>query len=233
MSLGPIKPKKMYELIAEQLTAQIKNEQLKPGERLDSVPQLAEKFQVGRSAIREALSALNAIGLIEIKQGEGTFVKEIDHNLAKAALPSVNWMRKEDLKELFEIRKIIETGAAQLAALHRTEEDLLALKQVLNEMAQNLDDGKVGEKADIVFHECVVRATKNKMLQDLLSTVSETMQIAMKEAREKFLYNDRRRLITLYKEHVEIFEAIMEQNAEVAYAKMMNHIVAVEKDLFS
>ncbi|WP_413380403.1 FadR/GntR family transcriptional regulator [Alkalihalobacillus sp. 1P02AB] len=233
MSTSHIKPKKIYEIIAEQLTLQIKNEQLKPGERLASVPQLAEQYQVGRSAIREALSALKAVGLIEIKQGEGTFVKEIDHNLAKAVLPSVEWMRKEDLRELFEIRKMVETGAAKIAATKRTEDDIVSLEQVLEEMEQNLDDGKLGELADIKFHKCVVNATKNEMLKNFLDTVSETMKTAMKEAREKFLYSDKEKLHSLYKEHYEIYLAIKEQNPELAYEKMLNHIVGVENNLFA
>ncbi len=70
MEYKRIKPKKIYEEVAETLLENIKEGSLKPGDRLDSVQQLAENFQVGRSAIREALSALRAMGLLEMKQGK-------------------------------------------------------------------------------------------------------------------------------------------------------------------
>ena len=75
MTYKKIKPKKIYEEVSEELYEMIRSGTLKPGDKLDSIQQLAENFQVGRPAIREALSALSSMGLIEIKQGEGTFVK--------------------------------------------------------------------------------------------------------------------------------------------------------------
>ncbi|KYG33144.1 FadR/GntR family transcriptional regulator [Alkalihalobacillus trypoxylicola] len=232
MSLRPIKAKKIYEMIAEQITDEIKNGQLQAGDRLDSVQQLATKYQVGRSAIREALSALRAVGLIEIRQGEGSFVKKIEHDLAKMILPSVDLLEKKDLKQLFEIRKMIETGAAKIAAEKRTEEDLERFEQVLQEMRQALGDGKLGEIADIQFHQAIVKATKNEMLQSLLETISETMKAAMQEARMTYLYGDQEKLTALYNEHKKIYEAIKERNEEKAFQSMMDHILGVEKSLF-
>ena len=84
-----VKPKKIYEIVAEQLTEMIVSGKVKPGDRLSSVQQLAEDFNVGRSAIREALSALKTMGYIEIRQGEGTFVKKVDIDVANQMIPQV------------------------------------------------------------------------------------------------------------------------------------------------
>ncbi|MEH6858320.1 GntR family transcriptional regulator, partial [Priestia megaterium] len=88
MEYKRIKPKKIYEEVAETLLENIKEGSLKPGDRLDSVQQLAENFQVGRSAIREALSALRAMGLLEMKQGEGTFVREFNSDMLSLPVTS-------------------------------------------------------------------------------------------------------------------------------------------------
>lgn len=232
MAIKQVKPKKIYEIVAEQLTDMIKNGEVKPGERLASVQQLAEDFNVGRSAIREALSALKAIGLIEMKQGEGTFVKKIDLDLMSNMIPAARFMQKDDVKELFEIRKIIETGAATLAAKNRTQQDIEKMETALREMKQAEGDGTIGEKADIDFHMSIVSASKNGMLVKLVETVSDVMQQSMKEARTLLLYSEQRKMDQLYKEHLDIFDAIKAQDSEQAFQKMMDHIVGVEKGLF-
>ena len=82
--------------------------------------QLAENFQVGRSAIREALSALKAMGLIEMKQGEGTYVRQFEASSIHFPLSTAMLMNKDDVINLLEVRKIIEIGAATSAAAKRT-----------------------------------------------------------------------------------------------------------------
>ncbi|WP_265416596.1 FadR/GntR family transcriptional regulator [Alkalihalobacillus deserti] len=142
MAIEHVRPKKIYEIVAESLTDMIKNGEFLPGDRLVSVQQLAEDFDVGRSAIREALSALKAVGLVNIKQGEGTFVKKINHDLTTNVIPSVAFMKQEDIRQLFEIRKIVETGAASLAAVNQKEEDLKEMERILVEMQRAPSDGE-------------------------------------------------------------------------------------------
>ncbi|MBB5172936.1 FadR/GntR family transcriptional regulator [Texcoconibacillus texcoconensis] len=225
-----VRPKKIYEIVAEQLTEMIKNGEYKAGDRLASVQQLAEEFDVGRSAIREALSAMRAMGLIEIRQGEGTFVKRIDTNVSADMIPSV--MQKEDIRQLFEIRKLNETGAAALAAERRDSDDVNALRRILEEMKCAEGDGEVGERSDIEFHLAIVKATKNDMLDRLMTTISETMQESMREARQLFLYSNQTKMDQLYDEHLAIFQAIENKDPQLAYEQMMRHITEVEKALF-
>ncbi len=232
MVIRHVKPKKIYEIIAEHLTEMIKNGEVNPGDRLASVQQLAEDFNVGRSAVREALSALKAVGLVEIRQGEGTFVKKIDHDLAGYAIPSVAFLKQEDLRQLFEIRKIVETGAASIAAANRTADDIVEMNKILEEMKRAEGDGEIGEKSDVEFHMAIVRSTKNDMLYKLLETVSDTMQVSMLEARKMFIFSESDKMKKLYEEHKQIFEAILEQDSQKASERMMNHITGVENALF-
>jgi GntR family transcriptional repressor for pyruvate dehydrogenase complex len=225
-----VKPKKIYEIVAEELTAMIKGGEVKPGDRLSSVQQLAEDFNVGRSAIREALSALNAMGYIEIRQGEGTFVKKVDFDAANQMVSQI--LQKEDIRQLFDIRKFNETGAASLAAENRTAEDIVILEDILSKMKKYEKDGDLGEKQDIKFHMAIVKATKNEMLYRLMTTVSEKMQESMREARQLFLYSNEEKMKQLYDEHYAIFLAIKNKDSKLAYQKMLEHIVGVEVELF-
>lgn len=113
MKYKQIKTKKIYEEIADALIESIRTGELLPGEKLDSVQALSESFQVSRSAVREALSALKAIGLIEMKQGEGTYVKQFDPEQLTFSLSPAFLMKQHDVTQLLELRTIIETGAVK------------------------------------------------------------------------------------------------------------------------
>ncbi|AOM82769.1 HTH-type transcriptional regulator lutR [Salisediminibacterium beveridgei] len=230
LMIKQVKSKKIYEIVAEQLTDMIQKSEFKPGERLPSVQQLSEDFNVGRSAIREALSALKAMGMIEIRQGEGTFVKKVAMNLSDRMIPSI--LEQEDLKQLFEVRKLNETGAASIAAEKRTDADLRKLERILREMKLAEGDGRLGEQADIDFHMAIVAAAGNHMLERLMATISETVEESMKEARQLFLYSNEEKMIQLYQEHFRIYEAIRDGDKEQAYQAMYDHIAGVEKAIF-
>jgi GntR family transcriptional regulator, transcriptional repressor for pyruvate dehydrogenase complex len=226
-----IKPKKIYEEVADTIHEMIRNGQLLPGDRLDSVQQLAENFQVGRSAIREALSALKAMGLVEMKQGEGTFIREFEVDQLNFPLSTAILMNKKDVFDLLEVRKIIETGAAISAATRRTEDHLQKMEEILKEMKVAQGDGELGEKADLQFHLAIAEASGNMMLANLLNQVSEVMVETMKETRRLWLFSKQTTTSKLYLEHMEIFEAIQEKDVERARLAMRTHLENVEKIL--
>ncbi|WP_433596184.1 FadR/GntR family transcriptional regulator [Lysinibacillus xylanilyticus] len=231
MELRKIKPKKIYEEVSEILYEKIRSGELKPGDRLDSVEQLAEQLQVSRSTIREALSALKAMGLIEIKQGSGTFVKSNQSNQLDFPLSTAILTNKQDISHLLEVRKIIEVGAAASAAIHRTEEDLQSMLQILDEMKLVQGDGELGEKVDFQFHAAISAASQNPLLTTLLDQVSGLMIETMKETRRIWLYSKKITSEKLYDEHMQIFLAIKQQNEELAKHAMASHLSNVEKVL--
>ncbi|OAO79033.1 Lactate-responsive regulator LldR in Firmicutes GntR family [Anoxybacillus flavithermus] len=226
-----IKPKKIYEEVAEAILHMIQTGQLKPGDKLDSVQQLAENFQVGRAAIREALTALRAMGLIEMKQGEGTYVREFDPAMLSFPISAALLMNKEDVAHLLEVRKLLEVGAAGLAALKRTEEDLRAMQSALAQMREVIGDEELGEKADFLFHMAIAEATKNPLLVSLMNNVSGMMMETMRETRRIWLFAKQTTTEQLLEDHIAIFEAIREQNIELAQERMKDHLGHVEKVL--
>lgn len=226
-----IKPKKIYEEVTEALQEIIRSGQLPPGSKLDSVQQLAENFQVSRSAIREALSALKAMGLVEMRQGEGTFIKEFDAKQMNFPLSTAILMKKKDVAHLLEVRKIIETGTAALAAKNRSEDDLAEMVEALKEMKRVQGDEELGEKADFQFHLAVSVAAGNPILSTLLDQVSELMIETMKETRRLWLFSKQTTTKNLVKEHAKIYHAILEKNEEKAKISMIEHLENVESIL--
>jgi GntR family transcriptional regulator, transcriptional repressor for pyruvate dehydrogenase complex len=226
-----IKSKKIYEEVAEVLYEGIRTGQLKPGTKLDSVQQLAENFAVGRSAIREALSALKAMGLVEMKQGQGTYVKEFETEQLIFPLSTAILMNKEDVKHLLEVRKIVETGAVASAAVNRTTENLTTIEQALEEMKEANGNEELGEKSDLQFHLAIAAASQNPLLMNLLLQISDIIQETMKETRRLWLYSKETTTDQLYSEHLEVYKAVLNQDASAASEAMLAHLNNVDRIL--
>lgn len=228
MSFEKIKPQKGSDLVLQQLKAQIMNGELQPGTKLDSIVDLAVTFGVGRSTIREALSALKAMGWLDIQQGGGTYVKEV----LPTSSPSLNLFHSNDsLKEILEVRRILETGCASLAAEQRSEEDLQQLEHILKQMSDHIGDEDKSEEADTNFHLHIAKASGNSLLIQLMESLSQRLQETMKDSRKIWFYAEHATAIRLLNEHQSIYEAIKNQDIAEASMRMLNHIVKVESVL--
>lgn len=231
MKYQKIKTRKIYEQVAEQIRSMIEKGQLKPGDKLDSVKTLAENFNVGRSAVREALSALKAIGLVEIHQGEGTYVREFDPTTISLHISTAMLANPKDIMDLMEVRKIMEVGSAGVASLNWKEEDLIPIEAALDRMWKGLDSEEIGERADFDFHLAIASATHNDLLKNLMDKISEKIIETMRETRRIWIYSDKSTTQKLYHEHVSIYEAIKMRDPNLAQQRMMNHLIKVEEVL--
>ncbi|MEH7017637.1 MULTISPECIES: FadR/GntR family transcriptional regulator [Bacillus] len=218
----------MYEEVSEAILAMIKNGTLKPGDKLLPVHQLAEQFQVGRSAVREALSALRAMGLIEMKQGEGTYVRNFDASSLTTSLSTTLLMKQEDIVNLLEVRKVLEVGAVRAATVKRTEENLHNMQHWLDEMQKSIGDEDGGEQADFRFHMAIAEASHNNILLELMNHVSEMIAEAIGETRRIILYGEQTTAERLLEEHRKIYEAVLENDIEAAQQAMQDHLTNVE-----
>lgn len=231
MKYKQIKPKKIYEEIADTLLESIKSGELKPGEKLDSVQQLAESFQVGRSAVREALTSLRAMGLIEMRQGEGTYVKSFEAAGIAFPLQRALLMSHNDLTNLMEVRKILETGIAAAAAKQRTDVHLTAMKKAILDMVNYADDPELGEKADLAFHLAIAEAAGNELLESLMHHVSDMTAESMRETRRICLYSKTATVDQLNKQHEAILQSIENKDEKQARKAMGEHLEYVESVL--
>jgi len=228
--LKPIKTSKIYEQIVDQIGQLVAEGQLKPGDRLPSERELVERFQVSRASIREAISALEMMGLIEVRSGEGTYIRHVNLESVVAPLAWMLFIEKDTDRELYEARKVLEVQAAGLAAARVEEDELGDMFEALEIMRMDLAINRLGEDADHRFHYEIAKATHNKILFRLMNTISDTMRKTLKTSRSK-LYEDRNSPERLYKEHFAIYEAIRDHDVENAQKLMLDHLVGVERQL--
>jgi len=169
------------------------------------------------------------MGLIELKQGEGTFVKEYDST--SLALHTSILMTKQDIVHLLEVRKILETGAAASAADKYEKGDVIAIEEAYHDMKNTRGNQELGEQADLLFHLEIAKASKNPLLVDLMHQVSGMMIETMRETRRIALFSTDTTLTQINEEHVEIIKAIKAKDSKAASAAMMNHLENVENVL--
>lgn len=228
MTYKRVQPQKGYELVMEQLKQQIAAGDLVPGAKLPSVVDLAARFGVGRSTVREALSALKAMGLVFIRQGGGTFVCDPLPQEAPTAESDDLFQKAESLLEVLEVRKVLETGCALLAAHKRTTGDIADLEAIVAAMEASLDDEDAGEAADVRFHLRIAAATHNSLLLSLMESLSGRLHDSMKRSRRLWFYGERSTASRLLLEHRAILQAIREGAGPEAADKMLEHLQKVE-----
>lgn len=162
----------------ERIAEMIRSGQYGPGDRLPSERQLAQQLQVSRTSVREALSRLQTLGLLEGRHGLGTFVKVPSSEIIQASLFPHILSDKKTLEKLFEIREIIEIEAAARAAKRATPYHLSIMRHWVEEMetyiARNNIDGIV--TADVEFHRQVIIATGNQILVDLMDSIADLLR---------------------------------------------------------
>ncbi|MDZ5472034.1 FadR/GntR family transcriptional regulator [Bacillus sp. 31A1R] len=217
--LEKIAVKKVSESVAEQLENMILSGAAKPGEKLPSVRELCDLFGVGRSAIRDALTTLKGKGMVDVKQGEGTFVLELNSNKLfnqTLLLPS-----SKDISELFQVRKILEAGIAEMAAINRSNQDL-------NEMQEVIDHP--GWESDYHFHRTIAQASGNEIIHQLIQFISSTTKKAMNDFHQ-FIQQDPTIVQTIFEQHKEIFISIKNNNPQSAKENMIKHLNFVEEIL--
>ncbi|KOR12449.1 transcriptional regulator [Staphylococcus carnosus] len=216
---------KIYEKIADIILEQIKSGEYAVGDKLPSIQALSKEYGVSVASVREAFNALRTIGVIEIKQGYGTFVTQkepVFFNLEESSLT------RKQVEDLLELREIVELAIVKKAAELGTEENLLELKTALEMMESAVADGTSGEAADLKFHLAIAKAAQNSMLFDLMNNISDVIQETMKETRKMYLFNKQRTLKRLYDEHLKIYEAIEQRDVEAAENNMRFHLEEVQ-----
>lgn len=219
--------KKISDIVVEKIEDWIRSGKVRPGDKLPSVRQLCEMFNVGRSAVRDALTTLKGKGLVEVRHGEGTFVCHL--NTAQL-LPDVLLIRKDDIHKLYQVRKILEAGIVELAAANATEENLENMHHALEDL-KNASTLEAWE-ADYRFHEEIVKASGNEILVELMDVVSITMKQAIMDC-HRIILSDRTYALEIIKQHSEIFEAIQSRDGKGAREAMYKHLNYVESLLDS
>ncbi|WP_018922081.1 FadR/GntR family transcriptional regulator [Salsuginibacillus kocurii] len=213
--------------VSQQVLAAIK-EKIRAGEfpaeeKLPSETELAELFGVSRSPVREALSVLAASGIIDSKQGGGSWVRatHIEDFLQKNGLEVLS---PGEVIHLIETRIILETEAAQLAAQRRNQEDIEDLQAQQDELELILEQNDmIGDDIDFKFHHAIVKASHNPILLKTMENISDLYNEAMKASLNlnREIHGKKQQI---YKEHGEILEAIRKQQPDQAANALRLHL---------
>ena len=217
-----IEVKKASDMVSDYIESLIKQNEFLPGDRLPSIKEWAERFEVSVGTVREATHILKTKGYIEVRQGEGTFVRKIELTEI-APMMNIALVQMDDLRELMDFRNIFEIGTVQLAAQNRTEEDLEEMKIALEEM--NTEDNEKREEADFRFHCAIAKATHNSLLLFLFQSISPAIRSLMNRFRidmSNLNWND----------HNLIYEGIEKQDIQQSIYLMNKHLTEAKQRAF-
>ena len=175
MQLKPIKRSRLYESAVDQIRSLILANNYKPGDRLPSERELGEQLSIGRPSVREALRILGTMGLVEIRAGNGTYVRDV------TLLPYIDSLithissrlktREEDILKLWQVRKILEAGNVGLACSRLSSRRLEKMEECVGEMEKNIGNREVFISTGVQFHREIAEATDNEMLIMLWNNV--------------------------------------------------------------
>ncbi|RFU70907.1 FadR family transcriptional regulator [Peribacillus saganii] len=224
MNVEKIAVKKLSETVEEQIEKMISSGTFKPGEKLPSVRELCELFGVGRSAVRDAITTLKGKGIVNVRQGEGTYICEFDS--AKLFSNAMLLPNARDISELFQVRKILESGMAEMAAINRSEIHLQIMTDLLSAKTAS------GWESDYQFHSTIALATGNEILVELVKFISTTMKKVMMDF-HRYIQNSSNIVDTIDTHHKEIYESIRNKEPREAKANMLAHLDFVEQLLKS
>ena len=225
----PIQSTKVFELVAEQIERRILDGDLRSGDRLPTERELAEQFHVSRTGVREAMKILAQKGLVDMRPGRGTIV--ID-GAREAMQNSIGLVMKLKLGEvggsdkLVEVREILETEIAALAAARATDKEIAAMREAIQVMDESLNDADAFIAADNRFHEALAQATQNTLIFILVNSIVPLLSEQRKQIFETEGGPQRGQF-----HHKRILESILQHDPESAREAMHAHLWQVREDV--
>jgi DNA-binding FadR family transcriptional regulator len=231
-NIGPLKASQLYERIADRIAGEIRMGLLKPGERLPSERDLAQRLEVGRSSVREAIAALQVHGIVETRPGSGSFVAADAVERVQAPGPgdrTPGLPHDASPSALLQARELLEPQVAALAAA-RALPDPYA-EELLERMdrAAGEDDGAAWNEGDRLFHRQIAVMAGNPVLVALADQIAAMMDepLWQRLRDESIAVPGRARLHAA--EHRMIYEAIVAGDAEAAAFYASHHIQRVRR----
>lgn len=192
---------------------------IEPGTRLPPERQLAASMGVGRSAIREALAALEVLGVVNVRPGSGTYLRGTVSELLPQTLSWGMLLGAPKTRELVGVRHGLEVQVARIAATRINEDELGRLRRHLDTMEANRSSFGDFVTADMHFHQVIADVAGNVLLSEMLQSVRSLLRVWVERAR-----NDSDHASTTCREHDEVLEALRSGNSEACAEAMSRHM---------
>jgi GntR family transcriptional repressor for pyruvate dehydrogenase complex len=218
MGIQPIKKANVSEQVYEQLKRQLLNGEWKQGDKIPSENELAEAFNVSRITVRHAIQKLTALGLIETRVGEGSFVREVKPGVYMNAIIPLAYLGENSTLEVLEFRYVVESESVGLAAERATQEDIAELKEILKNMEDVKEDTKLFAEADLRFHFKIAQITRNSLIIETYNILNDILETAMNDIVKRLGFE-----IGIYY-HTKLLEAIEHHDSEQAKKIMKEHV---------
>ena len=218
------RPPLLHVSVQESLRHYVEENALKAGDPLPPESFLAQQLGVGRNSVREAIKALESLGVLETRRGVGIFVKEFSFqplldNLAYGLQASLR-----DVEELREIRLVLETGLIDKTIAMIGEDDIEALRAVTERMRERAERNESFAEEDQQFHQLLFRCQNNKMLSALIDIFWSAFYKA-----SNFADLENPTPLTTWKDHYEIVEAIAARDVEAARRRLATHYSGIQR----
>lgn len=220
-ALRPLARPRLYEQVVERLREHVTDSGLQVGDRLPPERELADRLGVSRASVKQAIVVLEVQGLVEVRQGGGTYLRrtQLDPEPVEALVD-----RKRRLPDVLDAREALETKLAELAAERRTEDDLAEIDAALDDMRTQIADGDLGNEGDRRFHAAITAAAHSTILAEFMRTIASDIA----ESRQESLRQPRRPPQSLA-QHERIAEAIRAGNPRSAVTAMRRHLKTVSR----
>lgn len=222
-AVQPIDPRKRADQVRDAIVALIRDGRLRPGEKLPTEPRLGAMFGVGRSAVRAAVQSLVGSGVVEMRPGQGAYIRRLDvSDVVRMTGPVVQLDYRSAL-ELHEARASIELTAARLAARRRTEADLSRMRAAIDAYAAAEEAGDIAGMVatDIAFHAALIGGAGNRVLATMLDSVSEILH---EHRRQYILHAGARDRGLVVSEHEGIYAAVAAADRAEAVRRVRRHM---------
>ncbi|MDR7318189.1 FadR/GntR family transcriptional regulator [Brevibacillus nitrificans] len=224
MSLQKTVRSSLVKQIVEQLAKRVETGDWKVGERIPPEPELVEQLGVSRNTLREAVQALIHTGMLEARQGDGTYVR----SSSEFGAAMQRRLQRSAVFEILEVRYGLEREIARLAALRRSSSDLANIREKLEQAYRVFQDVDAYVRADVAFHIAIVEATKNSVMIDLYKHMTESLHLSVNSTADLTGH-----IQTQFKTHAELVEAISIQDPDAAEAAVHSMIEASKAALAS
>lgn len=223
---------RLSDKVADMMLKTILSKRLRPGDRLPSERELGEQFGVSRTVVREAVRALVAKGLIEVRSGSGLRVAAVDASAVRESMSLyIHGSRDLDYPKVHEVRAMLEVQMAGLAAERHTEEDVERLTRACERMEAASKSVELAARADVEFHREIAKATHNELYLVMLDAIGD----ALVEIRRQNLTQPAATEVTLA-HHRRILDAIAagaSRKAREAMREHLDHVEALWREWFA
>jgi GntR family transcriptional repressor for pyruvate dehydrogenase complex len=222
-AIKAVEKKRAYEDVVAQIRALIDDGRLKQGDQLPTERELSETFRVSRATIREAIRTLESAKLVQSRHGDGTYVLASNEENLVQPLAAALFREKDNIYDIFYVRKIIEPHVAELAASNATPEEINKLAAIIVAHEESIAKGKSVTKYDTAFHGLLGLMSKNPVLERLLSALNDFLG----QTRDEYLQDDERAKKSILGHH-EVFTAVKKGDCSAARRAMSRHLEKVE-----